>query len=193
MFESLTSFPLARRWRQQAYPVPAVVALIRRELVSGAGDPVARYLLIKRRAEPYAGRWALVGGKWDFGETLETAITREVREETGLETTFVALRGVVNERVAPLGPGDDGCHFLLFVCEVCAPAGTAREQSEGPLAWFSSKELGELSASRRIIPSDYAMLEHFYAAPTLPYTEADMVVGSGENTPETLVRFEPGP
>jgi ADP-ribose pyrophosphatase YjhB (NUDIX family) len=43
--------------------------------------------------------WALVGGKWDFGEELGTAVTREVKEETSLDTRFVALRGLVNVRL----------------------------------------------------------------------------------------------
>ncbi len=191
MFESLTSLSLARRWRQQTCPAPAVVALICRASVTDADAPVTRYLLIKRQTEPYAGKWALVGGGWDFGETLEAAITREVREETGLETTFVALRGVVNERVAPHRPDDDGGHFLLFVCEVSAPVGTAHEQSEGPVAWFSTQELIELRATQGIIPSDYAMLERFDgAALALPYIEAEMMTSNDENT---LVRFERGP
>jgi len=47
------------------------------------------------------GKWALVGGKWDFGETLSQATTREVQEETGVITDFVALREFVNERIFP--------------------------------------------------------------------------------------------
>ncbi|MBU1878718.1 MAG: NUDIX domain-containing protein, partial [Chloroflexi bacterium] len=118
LFEALPQLPAARRWREQAHPMPSVVAVIRRDGVTDAGQPAPRYLLIKRQSEPYAGLWALVGGKWDFGETLDAAITREVKEETGLDTTFVALRGVINERIAPHGPADVGSHFVTFVCEV---------------------------------------------------------------------------
>ena len=193
MFESLPSLPVMRRWRQQINPMPSVLALIRRDRFSKAGETVTRYLLIKRQKEPYVGKWALVGGGWDFGERLDTAITREVKEETGLDTTFVALHGLVNERIAPLGPDDDGGHFLLFVCELSAPAGEACEQAEGPVAWFTPDDLKELNESRQIVSTDYTILQHFsQTASALPYIEAEAVAGSGENAPDKLIRFEAG-
>jgi 8-oxo-dGTP diphosphatase len=191
MFESLPNLPVTQRWQQQVHPMPSVLALIRRDSISNAGKSVTRYLLIKRQKEPYVGKWALVGGRWDFGERLDRAITREVKEETGLDTTFVALRGMVNERIAPLGPNDDGSHFLLFICEVSAPTGEAREQSEGPIAWFSPEDLRELSASQQIVSTDYAILQHFaQTASALPYSEAEVVAGNGENAPDEIVRFD---
>jgi mutator protein MutT len=43
-----------------------------------------RVLLIKRGKEPLRGRWVVPGGTVELGETLEQALVREVREETGL-------------------------------------------------------------------------------------------------------------
>src|SRR3972149_6972420 len=157
MFESSPRLPVTRRWREQAYPVASVLAIIWRDSApqqavgSNMDNAVAHYLLIQRQTEPYIGKWGLVGGRWEFGEKLDEAITREVKEETGLDTTFVGLCGLVNERIAPLGSNADGAHFLLFVCELSAPHGTAREQSEGPVAWFSPEELAALSAKQQVI------------------------------------------
>ena len=41
-------------------------------------------LLIQRKYEPFEGRWALPGGFVDMDETLEEAVTRELKEETNL-------------------------------------------------------------------------------------------------------------
>lgn len=189
MFDSLAHFPTDRRWRQQPFPAPVVVALIRRQ--QAGAEP--HYLLIQRKTETYSGQWALVGGKWDFGETLATAVTREVREETGLSAQFVALRGIVSERVVP--PNDDlpGAHFLLLVCELAAPDGIASEQAEGAVAWFTPSAITDLHRQHAIIPSDYAMIQQFLPpSADATHIEAEMVSAIGGPTPHPtqLRRFE---
>lgn len=159
MTEPFSQTPIAARWQSQIAPAPIVVALVRRRL----GD-VEHFLLINRAAGAYAGQWALVGGKWDFGEPLAGAILREVREETGLETRFVALRGVLSERVMPAEPGALAAHFLLLLCDLLVIDGVATEQAEGAVDWFSRAEIETLHEDGAIIPSDYAMIAAFAAA-----------------------------
>lgn len=43
-----------------------------------------RVLLVQRSNPPNAGQWAIPGGKLRFGETLQAAAEREIREETGI-------------------------------------------------------------------------------------------------------------
>ncbi len=42
-------------------------------------------LMIKRKNDPYKGKWAFPGGFIDMDEELEDAVVRELEEETGLK------------------------------------------------------------------------------------------------------------
>lgn len=60
--------------------------------------PPDKILLIKRRTLPFVGYWALPGGRVEHEETVEQAITREVKEETGLEVAIVHKVGEYHEQ-----------------------------------------------------------------------------------------------
>ena len=180
MVNDIAAIPKESRWRSQDQPSPIVISIIRRRISDRDGEGMYRYLLIKRTKGPYRDYWALVGGKWDFGETLKDAALREVAEETGLQCSFHALSGIANERALSVSHDETtGAHFLLFVCLVDACDGAAEEQDEGAVQWFSSAEIEMLNERNEIIPSDYAMLAQFMNAEALPYVEVDME-SSGE-------------
>jgi 8-oxo-dGTP diphosphatase len=61
-------------------------------------------LLVRRRRPPFRGRWALPGGFVEYTETVEEALVREIKEETGLRARPRALVGVYS------GPDRDPRH-----------------------------------------------------------------------------------
>ena len=63
------------------YPRPALTADV--VLLRGAPD-TREVLLVKRRFDPFAGRWALPGGFLEEWEPAEDAARRELAEETGV-------------------------------------------------------------------------------------------------------------
>jgi 8-oxo-dGTP diphosphatase len=67
-------------------PLPTVDAIIE----------VAGGVVLVRRRNPPPG-WALPGGFVEYGETVETAATREAREETGLAVDLVELFHVYSD------------------------------------------------------------------------------------------------
>ena len=62
------------------YPRPALTV----DVVLATNDKQSCVLLIKRKANPFEGRWAIPGGFVEEGETLAEAARRELKEETGL-------------------------------------------------------------------------------------------------------------
>jgi ADP-ribose pyrophosphatase YjhB (NUDIX family) len=94
----------------------AAKALIRR------GDDVLLARLSSSAVE--TGRWTLPGGGVDHGESPETALVREVEEETGLVATVRGLLGVEDKHLtgnAPDGRLED-FHAVNLVYEAEVPA-----------------------------------------------------------------------
>ncbi|MFX0046448.1 MAG: NUDIX hydrolase, partial [Candidatus Hermodarchaeota archaeon] len=81
--------------------------------------PPNKILLIKRGTVVFKGYWALPGGRVDPGETVEQAVIREVREETGLNVEIVRKIGEYHE----LGV-QDGIEYDYYpTCFLVKPIG----------------------------------------------------------------------
>src|ERR1700690_915859 len=59
-----------------------------------------KLLFLKRNNEPAKGEWWFPGGRIHKGESLEQALSREIKEETGLQVTDHKLVNVYS-RVFP--------------------------------------------------------------------------------------------
>ncbi|MBO9546588.1 NUDIX hydrolase [Caulobacter sp.] len=86
-------------------PVPTV------GVVCLKGDQV---LLIKRGQPPRLNQWSLPGGRLEWGETLEVAALRELKEETGVDAELLGLLDVV-DGVFPARPaGEITRHYVMI-------------------------------------------------------------------------------
>lgn len=54
-------------------------------------------LLVKRKYDPDAGKWAIPGGHLNLGEKAKVGAKREVLEETGIEVKITDVAGVVDK------------------------------------------------------------------------------------------------
>lgn len=75
-----------------------------------------KILLIKRKNQPFEGKWALPGGFVEYGERTEDATVREVLEETGLKTKINHLVGVYSD---PNRDPRGHTVSIVYVLDIC--------------------------------------------------------------------------
>lgn len=83
--------------------------------VTGAVVQNGKVLFVQRNYEPSKGTWTLPGGFAEHTETLDKAVKRELREETGLE---VSVQGVIGVRTRYTDR--HGAVLVIFRCAVAS-------------------------------------------------------------------------
>jgi len=117
---------------QPSHPQLAVSAAIFR------GD---RILLVRRARSPAKGFYSLPGGRVEFGESLHTALHREVDEETALKIEIVGLAGW--REVLPATAG--GGHYLIISFAARWISGEAVLNDElDDFKWLTPDDFGDL-------------------------------------------------
>jgi 8-oxo-dGTP diphosphatase len=90
-----------------------------------------KILLVKRLRGDYIGFLGLPGGKVEKNEHLSEAATREILEESGIESEFKNLLGFVSEHLVE--NGNVLQHFLLYICELDPKTTEILNDTEGKL------------------------------------------------------------
>jgi len=119
-------------------PVAAVIAVVLRD---------ETMILVRRSNPPDAGFWGFPGGKIEFGESIEEAAIRELREETSV----VAVATEVFTALDVLEAAANGTavqHFVLIAVLCRWLSGEPQAGDDAMEAkWFSFDELSSTNIS----------------------------------------------
>ncbi len=120
--------------------VEVVAALVR--------DDTGRYLITQRRSGSHlAGLWEFPGGKRESGESLETALRRELTEE-------LSARFVVGEKVDTVQWEYPDRTVVIHFYRCRLESGTIEPREAQTMAWVAPERLGDFDfppADRELI------------------------------------------
>ena len=107
--------------------------------VTGAVVHNGQVLYVRRNYEPHKGTWTLPGGYAEHTETLDEAVQREVREETGVE---VKVTGVIAVRTRYGENG--GAVLVVFRCELVSGEPQADDYEISAAEFFDAEHIRTL-------------------------------------------------
>jgi mutator protein MutT len=128
-------------------PVPVVRLIIPNE--------EGKVLILRRARTAYGeGAWCLPGGKVDYGELVEQAVSKELQEETALECE--SARFLFYQDSLPPEPGSMHCINFYFECSVSGDLTMNPESSDW--AWIGPADIGQYDITFR---NDEALLNYW--------------------------------
>jgi 8-oxo-dGTP diphosphatase len=132
-------------------PIPTIDAIIH--------NHKNQILLVKRGNEPFKYHMSLPGGFVNFGEKVEDALKREVKEETSLNVEPLEILGVYSE------PNRDPRGHIMSVVFICLTVddfnGKAGDDAK-EMHWINLNELEnhDLAFDHKKILQDYVKWRH---------------------------------
>lgn len=114
-----------------------------------------RVLLVKRGKEPAKGKYAFPGGRVEPGESLERAVKRELKEETGLEAFDIELL----EKIFIDRHPRTECGYRLHVYTGKFESGELKAGDDAETAdWYSIEEVANIPATETSLRISHALL-----------------------------------
>jgi ADP-ribose pyrophosphatase YjhB (NUDIX family) len=121
--------------------VPAASAIVVNE---------AKQILLHRRSDN--NLWSVPGGAMKIGESIVDTVTREVKEETGLEVQPVRVTGIYTDPRGVVAFADGEVRQQFSICFCCAVVGgeikTSSESTE--VRFFDPGQITSLNMSPAI-------------------------------------------
>lgn len=121
------------------HPQVAVGAVVFRE---------GKVLLVKRIKDPQKETWAIPGGSVNLGESLQEAVEREIKEETGL--TIKAKKPVHSfDLIERDEQGAIRFHYVIIDLEAEYVSGQLMPADDAlDAGWFTPEELNDMAVTQ---------------------------------------------
>ena len=117
-------------------------------------EEALKVLAVKRRAEPFKGRWALPGGFVEIDENLDQAAERELAEETGLPAGLVHL-----EQLASYGdPGRDPRGRIITIANLALAPDLPTPEAGADAAGADWLQVDRVLRSKSALAFDHARI-----------------------------------
>ena len=136
------------------YPKPSVTTDCILIKLTGRAKTI---LLIKRKHDPFMGKWALPGGFVEIDEDLEDGAKRELEEETGLKNIALAqFKTYGTPGRDPRGRTISVVYYGFLTNE--SPKIEAGDDAE-EASWFELHKLPELAFDHEFILDEFIALQ----------------------------------
>ncbi|MCE8423256.1 MAG: NUDIX hydrolase [Candidatus Methanoperedens sp.] len=105
-----------------------------------------KLVLIRRLNPPFKDHFALPGGFVEVGETVEAAVVREAKEETGLDITLLKIAGVYSD------PSRDPRGHIVSICFLAKGSGKLKAGSDAKdIMLFGLNEIPRIAFDHNMI------------------------------------------
>ena len=113
-------------------------------------------VLIKRKNPPFKDYWAIPGGFIELGETVETAVIREAKEETGLDIIIDKVFAIYSD------PERDPRGHTISIVYICKNVSNIKEHLKADTDAKEVRIFNYIEVSNLILAFDHSKILNDY-------------------------------